>query len=81
MNDLSLIMPEILLTGFVCFLLMVDVYRKPSSGDVTFWTAVVSVGIVTVSIITYWPAEKSTGFSETLISLRTSKKKIVKHHG
>lgn len=67
MNDLSLIMPEILLTGFVCLLLMVDVYRKPSSGDVTFWTAVVSVGIVIVSIITYWPAEKSTGFSETLI--------------
>ena len=67
MNDLSLIMPEILLTGFVCLLLMVDVYRKPSSGDVTFWTAVVSVGIVIVSIITYWSAEKSTGFSETLI--------------
>ena len=67
MNDLNLILPEILLTTFVCLLLIVDVFRKPAATGVTFWTAVVSVGVVFVVVLSGWPTEKSFGFSRTLV--------------
>ena len=67
MNDLNLILPEILLTTFVCLLLIVDVFRKPAATGVTFWTAVVSVGVVLLVVISGWPTEKLFGFSRTLV--------------
>jgi NADH-quinone oxidoreductase subunit N len=68
MNELSLILPEILLTVFACLVLVVDVFRNPTSTAVTFWTAVISVLTVSVFLIVGgFPETRQTAFSETFV--------------
>lgn len=68
MNELSLILPEILLTTFVCLVLIVDVFRSPDNSAATFWSAVISVLAVAVFLIVVgFPEGRQTAFAETYV--------------
>ncbi|MBT7562104.1 MAG: hypothetical protein HN616_06860, partial [Proteobacteria bacterium] len=68
MNELSLILPEILLTSFVCLVLIVDVFRSPDNSAATFWSAVISVlAVAAFLIIGGLPEIRQTAFAETYV--------------
>jgi len=67
MTDLGLIIPETSLLTLACVVLLVDVFRSPSSSNaMTFWAAIISVLVVLSQMAMYFPDGSAIAFYGTI---------------
>ena len=57
-NDLTAILPELILLGATCAILMVDLFLKPTQRDVTHW---MSIGVLAATAYFVWRGAPEAG--------------------
>lgn len=67
MDEIYTVLPEASLTALACVVLLVDVYRRPESTALTFWTAVFALLAVLLQLALGFPGDPTFAFNGTFV--------------